>query len=411
MATPDKFLLIAMTMSPFDLNLRHLRAIPLIARRGSMSAAADAATLSQPALTQGLAKIERQLGLPLFDRRPDGMTATPSGHAFVERIDAAFDHLAVGARAFARGTRGFARPEALMTATQLRAFLAVADAGSFADAGRATGWSQPALHRAVRDLEHLGALPLVERRGRGVALTRAGRALARGIRLAAGELAAGIAETRPDASLSGRLAIGAMPLSRALLLPTAIAALVREAPGAAIEVVEGSWRELVEPLRDGVIDIMVGALRPEVPHGLAQAPLFEDRLVVVARAGHPLAHVGDPTPDQLAGFPWIIGAAESPLRAHWEALFAGMAVRAPIACGSVMTIRGILADSDCLTLLSPDQIAMEVATGVLTTIGAPRREMTRLIGITTRAGTRPTRLLSRCIELLGDASFRKSDID
>ena len=88
-----------------------------------------------------------------------------------------------------------------------------------------------------------------------------------------------------------------------------------------------------------------------------------------------------------------------------------MAVRAPIACGSVMTIRGILADSDCLTLLSPDQIAMEVATGVLTTIGAPRREMTRLIGITTRAGTRPTRLLSRCIELLGDASFRKSDID
>ncbi len=396
-------------LSPFDLNLRHLRAIPLIARRGSMSAAAEAASLSQPALTQGLAKIEAQLGVSLFERRSDGMAVTQEGEALIERIDAALLHLASGARAIARGTRGFTRPEALMTATQLRAFVALADAGSFADASRATGWSQPALHRAVRDLEQLGALPLVERRGRGIALTAPGRTLARSIRLAAAELAAGLAETRPDASLSGRLVVGAMPLSRALLLPAAIAALIREAPAATIDVVEGSWRELVEPLRDGVVDVMIGALRPDEPEGLTQAPLFEDRLVVVARAGHPLANADDPNAEQLAAYPWIVGSAQSPLRMHWDALFAGTDVHAPVECGSVMTIRGILTDSDCLTLLSPDQIAMEVETGVLTTIGPPRGDMTRLIGITIRAGARPPALLARFIDLLRNTSFRKSD--
>ncbi|RHW19226.1 LysR family transcriptional regulator [Sphingomonas gilva] len=386
----------------FDLNLRHLRAIPLIGRRNSMSAAARATGLSQPALTQGLAKVERQLGARLFERRSDGMVATEEGAGLSERIDLAFAHLADAVRGAARGGRGFTRPDRLMTATQLRAFLALAQAGSFVEAARATGLSQPALHRAVRDLEQLGALPLVERRGRGVVLTREGRRLARGIRLARAEIDAGIAALSPDTSFGGRIVIGAMPLSRALLLPAAIAALIRAAPRATVDVVEGSWRELVEPLRDGVIDLMIGALRePPGPVGLEQQALFEDRLAVVARAGHPL--VGDDVPDRaaLARYPWIVGSAGTPLREHWRALFAGgPPPPAPIECGSVMTIRGILLDSDCLTLLSPDQIALEVEAGLLTPIGPPRGEMRRTIGLTTRAGWRPSLLQARFVDLV-----------
>lgn len=377
-------------ISPFDLNLRHLRAIPLIVRHGSMSAAADGTSLSQPALTQGLAKIERQIGMALFERRPDGMSVTAEGSIFATRIEAAVAHLAAGVRGATRGGRGFARPEHLMTATQLRAFLALADAGSFVEAARVTGWSQPALHRAARDLEQLGATPLVERRGRGVMLTADGRRLARGIRLAAAELCAAISETQPDAGTVGRLIVGAMPLSRARLLPAAIAAIVRTAPRVTIDVVEGSWRELVEPLRDGVIDLMIGALRDTPPLGLDQQALFEDRLAVVARAGHPLASNAAPTLAELAAFPWIVGSAGSPLREHWHTLFPGDLPSAPIECGSVMTIRGILIDSDCLTLLSPDQIAMEIQAGLLTLIGPPRDEMVRTIGVTTRTGWRPT---------------------
>ncbi len=101
-----------MTVAPFDLNLRHLRAIQAIAARGSMSAAADAVSLSQPALTQGIAKLERQLGVTLFERRTDGMTPTPAGTIFAERGAAAIGHLA--AASSRRNGRGFARPEMLM---------------------------------------------------------------------------------------------------------------------------------------------------------------------------------------------------------------------------------------------------------------------------------------------------------
>ena len=77
-------------MKPFDLNLRHLRAIGHIIPERSLNRAADAAGLSQPALTQGLGKLERQLGTRLFERNPDGMTATAAGLALAERTERAF---------------------------------------------------------------------------------------------------------------------------------------------------------------------------------------------------------------------------------------------------------------------------------------------------------------------------------
>ena len=394
----------------FDLNLRHLRALSAITLHGSMNAAAQAVNLSQPALTQGLAKLERQLGIALFDRHPDGVSPTEAGILMAERVTIAFDHLTAATRgALRRGGRGFARPEQLMTASQLHAFLALADAGSFVGAAGATGLSQPALHRAVRDLEQICGVALAERRGRGVVLTAAGRRLARGVRLAAREIDAGIAELAGEQE-SGRIAIGAMPLSRALVLPGAIAAFTKGTPRAVVDVAEGSWRELVEPLRDGVIDLMIGALRDETPHGLEQRPLFTDRLVVIGRAGHPLTRVAAPTLDDLSRFGWIVGQADTPLRGHWEALFAGrQAPPAPIECVSVMVICGVLRDSDLLTLLSPDQVALEVQSGILATIGRPLEHGVRTIGITTRIRWRPTAAQRRFVDLLESAGTRNQN--
>lgn len=389
-------------MSPFDLYLRHLRAIGHIVAERSLNRAADAAGLSQPALTQGLSKLERQLDTRLFERNPDGMTATAAGLALAERTERAFALLAgIGRRS---GKRGFARPDALMTATQAEAFLHFADAGSFAGAAASSGLSQPAIHRAVRELEQIWAMPLAERRGRGMVLTPAGRALARGVRLASGEIAAGIVEARGNVEDGGRIAIGAMPLSRALLLPHALALFLADGRGTVIDVVEGSWRELIDPLLDGVIDLMIGALRDDPPAGVDQIPLFTDRLAIFARAGHPLSGrvVGF---DELAGQPWVVGPIGTPLRSHWEALFAGRPLPpVPVECASVMVIRGLLAESDLLTLLSPDQVALEVQAGLLVRISPTLAGPVRKIGISTRTGWRPTPEQARLIALLKRAS-------
>ncbi|NIJ09208.1 DNA-binding transcriptional LysR family regulator [Sphingomonas vulcanisoli] len=389
-------------ITPFALNLRHLRALAAIVAHRNVSAAAEAVSLSQPALTQGLAKLERQLGIPLFLRRTDGVHATPAGLVMAERATAALDHLAKAVRAMGRGgARGFARADLLMTGTQLHAFLSLADAGSFAAASARTGITQPALHRAVRDLEQLCGIALDERTGRGLTITAAGRRLARGIRLAAAEIAAAISEVSPDPGVGTRIAIGAMPLSRALLLPAAIAALMRNEPRVTIDVREGSWRELVEPLRDGAIDLMVGALRDPPPSGLVQEPLFVDRLIVVGRAGHPLLGGPPPTLDDYRRYGWVIGQPDTPLRRHWQRLFeGGPTPAAPLECGSVMVIRGVLGQSDLLTLLSADQVAVEIANGMLALIGALPVHGERTIGLTTREGWRPTAVQTRFLGLL-----------
>ena len=396
---------------PFELNVRHLRALNAIVTRGSMSAAAEAVSLTQPALTQGLAKLELQVGVTLFERHHGGMTATAAGRRLAERSVAAFDHLA-------RATRGvhrsFARPEWLMTATQLRAFLALADSGGFTPAAERIGLSQPAVHRAIRDLEKILGVALAERRGRGVFLTAAGRRLARGVRLAAGEWATALGDlTRGDEPAGGRIVIGAMPLCRARLLPMALARLWRRAPASSIKVVEGSWRELVEPLRDGVIDLMIGALR-EAPTAadLVQAPLFEDRLAIVGRAGHPLAGPAEVDPERLAAYPWVVGPQGSPLRQVWETLFSGQpGGRAPVECGSVMTTRGLLGESDFLTLLSPEQVSMEVQTGLLAFVGPPLARFPRRIGLTTRLDWRPSTVQRLFVDLLGEVAAEPTLLD
>jgi hypothetical protein len=82
-------------------------------------------------------------------------------------------------------------------------------------------------------------------------------------------------------------------------------------------VLEGSWRELVEPLRDGEIDMIVGALRPFDIADLYQMPLYEDRLVMRREAS-----IRWPSRAADAGATGRLSLdrapANSPLREQWE---------------------------------------------------------------------------------------------
>jgi LysR family transcriptional regulator, regulator for genes of the gallate degradation pathway len=359
----------------WSLNLRHLHALAATARLRSVSKAAQAVSISQPAITQAIGKLETILGETLFERRPDGMVPTAAATLLSPRIDAALAHV------------GSSR----VTMTQLRALIAVADGGGYAGASAATGVSQPSLHRALQDLSVALRRSLIERRGRGTMLTEAGRRTLRGFRLARGEIEAGLSEVAAlGGHETGRIAIGAMPLSRARLLPATVTLFHATHPEVEIRILEGSYAELVEPLRDGEIDVLIGAVRGGAPD-LDEEPLFEDRPVILGRKGHPAAGIEDAS--TLATYPWTIAAPGTPLRAQWERIFidAGVPVPpVPIECGSVITIRQILIDSDFLTLLSPDQVRVELEAGWLEIICDAPAGLVRTIGITTRNGWRPT---------------------
>jgi len=373
-------------MRLWDLNLRHLQAIVKIAELGTMRAAAQAVNLTQPAITQALARTEAVVGASLFERRHDGMVPTDAAVLVVPRVRTALEHIA--------------SPH--VTMSRMRAMLALADGGSYTDAAMLTGLSLPSLHRAVSDLSLSSRRKLVDRRGKIVVITEAGAVLARSFRLARVELETALAEL--DA-LKGhetrRIVIGAMPLSRAKVLPAAVARFLRRHPDVHISIVEGSRAELVEPLRNGALDLMVGALRePLIEPDLSQEPLFRDRPVVIARKGHPLAGTA-PTLAQLAACQWVIAGQGAPLRESWQKIFVEAnlpAPRVPIECGSVMTIRQLLIESDLLTLLSPDQVAVELEAGWLVTLGDAPAAQERSIGVTTRESWRPTAVQAQFLE-------------
>jgi len=374
--------------SAYDLNLRHLRALAAIADSGSVSHAARDCGMSQPALTQALAKLEVAFGLSLFTRTAAGVSPTTGGARVLHRVGRASAILARSLRSAANRT-GKANPEAYLTMAHVRALVSFAEAGSFGRAAEVAGISVPAHHRALRDLEQLCGAALLEPLGRGLTLSRVGSKLARGFGLAIAELEAALEEGQPS---ERRLAIGAMALSRSLLLPAALAELTRQAPDVGIEVMEGSYFELVDFLRMGRIDVIVGALREHPPRDLQQEPLFENRLTIIGRAGHPLA-AQTADLDDLARYPWIVARRASGLLERWQGMFDRASKprpKAPIQCGSVALIRGLLVRSDFLTLLSPDQVEAELKGGSLIPIRSTLPDTMRTIGAISRRDWFPT---------------------
>lgn len=373
------------------INVRHIAAFAATVRHGSVTRAARAVNLTQPALTQAIARLEADLGCALFERGPAGMTPTEPALLLAPRAEAAISHV------------GSPR----VTGTQLRAFLALARAGSYAVAAEATGLSSASLHRAVADLSVALGQRLVDRRGRSVMLTPSGERRARGFGLAMAELRSGLAEVAAwQGKAAGRVVVGAMPLSRARWLPETILRFAGAHPGVDVAVVEGSHAELSGPLRDGEVDMMLGALRDAASlDDLAQEAVFEDRPALVMRAGHPLL-AGTVNGAALAAFPWILPASDTPLRHYWEGMMRGAGAEPPrvgIECGSVLTVRQLLLGSDALTLLSPAQLAVELDAGVLATLPPPV-PVARTIGITTREGWRPTAPQAAFVALLREVA-------
>src|SRR3954465_1457334 len=76
------------------LDPRRLLTFREVARRASFSRAAEALALTQPAVSQQVAALEREVGTPLLDRRPGGLTLTETGELLLAHADALAARLA-----------------------------------------------------------------------------------------------------------------------------------------------------------------------------------------------------------------------------------------------------------------------------------------------------------------------------
>jgi LysR family transcriptional regulator of abg operon len=143
---------------------------------------------------------------------------------------------------------------------QLRALVAVADHGSVIGASRALFVSQPAVTKAIRELESDLGITLLGRSVNGVTLTRIGESLLQHARLIVGELGRAEQQMAMERGvLEGRVTVGVTPLAALTLLPDAYARFRQDMPQVTVEFLEQSATKMVDSLRQGSLDFALAA--------------------------------------------------------------------------------------------------------------------------------------------------------
>ena len=383
-------------------SFRQLRLFTAIGELKSVRRAAEECSLSQPAVTQALAKFEEQIGTTLVDRRASGSYLNECGtalHARSRRFFAQIEEAVIECGAAASSTPARAIVNRF-TRSQVRTLVGAIEHRSFERAAETMAISASSLQRAARDLEGNLGVSLFYRTQAGILVSPAGVQFGRRLRLALQEIEWGIDEV--DAARGGssrQIVIGAMPFGGSVLLASVLDRFLASHPNADIRIVNDSAPEMKKSLVDGDVDLVIGLLPDRLEDGLDGLALAPTPYSVVVRRGHPLTQRGKVSRADLVEHDWVIGTKGSSRRACFDRLFADdERPKAQIATCALTVLQHLLKRSDRLTLMTSyelehgNEALRAVAFGPIVPIPS--------IGIMMRAGWLPTRLHEDFIDIV-----------
>lgn len=205
----------------------------------------------------------------------------------------------------------------------LEVFVEVARKSSVTQAAEVLGMTQPAVTRALRELEQVCGKPLVEKHGRGIRLSTYGEMFrdfaGRSLSLARDGVAL---LNNLDEAEGPKVAIGALPTVSATVVPDALARLREEGSHSRFSVMSGDNTYLLDQLRRGHLDVVVGRMpAPENMIGVTFDPLFRERVTVVVAADHPLARIGQLPRNAFQDHPVLMPSEGSIIRPFVDRMF------------------------------------------------------------------------------------------
>lgn len=388
--------------------LRRLFLFDAVCAAGGIGAAAAQAGRTQPAVSLAIGKLEESFGGALFVRGYGGSELTQEGAILQRRVRRMLDQME-------RTVAGLPGCEALsaasiakvcrhLTDTQVRCHIAIARCGSAAEAAQQLDVSQPAVHRAARQIEQAVGVTLYRRRVHSVSANAAGVEFARCLSLALYE----IAQAREDLAyargqMTGKVAIGILPMLPPRLVARAIRRLLAIYPAAKVTVDEGSHARLLRELRFGTIDVLLGALRePRLSESVQESELFADPYVVAVRKGHRLAGRKKVSARDLAAFDWVVPQRGVPRRTVIDAILARLPKQPPLVVetSSLAMMMAMLTESDCITLQSRSQIREAYLGSEMVALELEIPASERTVGYTLRSDWLGTAMQQSFIEQL-----------
>ncbi|TFL14682.1 LysR family transcriptional regulator [Pusillimonas caeni] len=388
-----------MTLYPENVLLptKHLRVFHKVARLASMSKAAEELRRAPSAVAHSIRQLELSLGATLFERTARGMMLTEAGKILVKRVECAFEEMqTVRAKLdeMHRDTDG-ARlhdPPIFSLAVnerRLAVLIAFSKRKHMGEVAKQMQISQPAVSMALRDLEGSTGLMLFDRSTPVVRLTSAGELLLMHLKRALVQLRLAFAEIAAlNGVMEGHVLVGALPFGRAHILPTAIARIHKKYPLLHFTTIEGPFETLANALWCGDLDLILGSM-PPVEHysDLVREEIFGDRMAVIVRADHPLVNSGVPSMSQLLASYWVLPIQGTPTREVLNTIFETLGISEPrvaVESSDLSVIRGLLFNSDMITVASQHLFEPEIRSGLLAALPVELPQIRRPIGILRR---------------------------
>lgn len=204
----------------------------------------------------------------------------------------------------------------------LKVVLAIAQSRSIGLAASALHVSQPAITKALKEVEAAAGTALFERRANGTFPTAAGLAVVRYATEVFGTLErAGDELEVLSSGFSGSLSIGCNFPSAVRLLPEAILKLSSKNPRVSITVHEAPLEVLLPELRMRRLDVLVARWPSEAQAlDLVEHARFSQPMSVVAAADHPLVRQGRVSWGELAEWSWLMPPKGSAVRRELDEL-------------------------------------------------------------------------------------------
>ncbi|MEM6462504.1 MAG: pca operon transcription factor PcaQ [Pseudomonadota bacterium] len=274
----------------------------------------------------------------------------------------------------------------------LETFVEVARLKSVSRAAENLHLTQPAVTRTIRELEDICGKPLVEREGRGIRISMHGEIF---LKHAGSSLAAARNGLNALAELSvadgPKIRLGALPTVSATIIPRAVSDYLESGMRNRLKVVTGENRALLDQLRNGELELVMGRLpAPESMQGLIFEPLFRDKVILAARANHPLAAHRQFKVEALNQFPVLVPTQQSIIRPFVDRLFVEQGITEPeqvIETVSDAFGRRFVEDYQAIWIISRGVVSAEIDSGRFVSLPVDTESTMGSVGLCTRADT------------------------
>ncbi|MHA7775343.1 pca operon transcription factor PcaQ [Roseibium sp. M-1] len=176
----------------------------------------------------------------------------------------------------------------------IQCFVEIAQERSLKLAADKLSLTQPAISKTLKELEDIIGASLMTRNRAGIALTREGKVFLHFAQISLASLQQGLDGVEKEGDARATLKVGALPSVAASFMPPVVREFAEMAPNVMLQIMDGPHGYLIERLKLGDLDLVIGRLgRPVSMEGVSFTQLYSERVDLIVRAGHPLLEKPD----------------------------------------------------------------------------------------------------------------------